>query len=71
MGRGTYTMMENNLENTTQNDFDNSQKSVLDLPKMEAVLYEALHTNTLYVNLIVLCIIFLLLKRGLRFGFYS
>ncbi|HRD06122.1 MAG: PH domain-containing protein [Saprospiraceae bacterium] len=57
-------MMENNLENTTQNDFDNSQKSVLDLPKMEAVLYEALHTNTLYVNLIVLCIIFLFIEAG-------
>lgn len=56
--------MENNESNIAETTFTNTQVNVFDLPKMEEVQYTPLHSASLYVNMIVLGILFLLVVAG-------
>ena len=60
--------MVNNMENqepiSEETSFYNDQVQSLNLPKMEEVVYEPLQTSHLYVNLIVVGIIFLFVLAG-------
>lgn len=56
--------MENNESNIPEKDFTNIPVNIVDLPKMEEVRYTPLHSASLYVNMVVLGIIFLLVVAG-------
>jgi membrane protein YdbS with pleckstrin-like domain len=56
--------MENQEPTTEETFFSNDQVQSLNLPKMEDVVYEPLQPSHMYVNLIVVGIIFLFVLAG-------
>ena len=56
--------MENQEPTTEETSFSNDQVQSLNLPKMEDVVYEPLQLSHMYVNLIVVGIIFLFVLAG-------